>query len=317
MKKRTITPGRGVPLPPYSNLPSDSSEDLPDSGTMQADGSETRLQHIDIRLLDDSKDQYRLVYPKDEIEELAMLLKAGQTTPIRVRPKPNGRFEIITGHRRTRAAPIAGLTHLLAMVVDVDDLRAAIEIMVDNEAQEGVGDYERARGYQKLLDRGQTQNAVAEAMGIGKALVSMRLSFLKLPPPVIDALNEYPRAYSYLTVGKLLPILKESPELVQDAADGTRLVGSGEWSHQTFIAQMCQKQKKSKASAESKSSDGFAITDLDSRPILTMKSMPKGKVEIQLAPDVDQAYFMACVNQLFRDFAAKPDAKLRPQSNES
>ena len=320
MKQRKLVDGPGtrpgIPMPAYSNehkpplAANSSGEETPVSDT-------NALVNIDIRLLDDSPDQYRLVYPKDEIEELAMLLKAGQTTPIRVRPKANGRFEIITGHRRTRAAPIAGLTHLLAMVVEVDDLRAAIELMVDNEAQEGVGDFERARGYQTLMKKGLTQVGVAEAMGIGKSLVSMRLSFMKLPSPVIDALNEFPRAYSHLTVGALLPILNESPELADDAADGTRRVGSKEWSHQTFIAQMCQKQKKNKVSSESKGTDGFAITDLDSRPICTMKSRPKGKVEIQLAPDVDQAYFMACVNQLLREFAAKPDAKLRSQSHES
>ena len=112
-------------------------------------------------------------------------------------------------------------------------------------------------------------------------------------------------------MSKLLQILDKSPDLVEDAADGTRRVGTGEWSHQTFIAQMCQKQKKNGTSSEAKGSDGFAITDADSRPICMMKSKLNGKVEIQLAPDVDQAYFMVCVNQLLRDFAAKPDTKLR------
>lgn len=327
MKQRKLVDGPGtrpdtrpgIPMPAFSNESKarPATALLPGASETKDEAPTDSLTRIDVTLLDDSPDQYRLVYPKDEIEELAMLLKAGQTTPIRVRPKPNGRFEIITGHRRTRAAPIAGLTHLLAIVVEVDDKRAAIELMVDNEAQEGVGDFERARGYQTLLNKGMTQNEVAEAMGIGKALVSMRLNFLKLPPSVIKVLQDYPRAYSYTTVNKLLPILKESPQLENDAVEGTRLVGAGDWSAQTFIAQMFQKQKKSRASTDSKSTDGFAITDTDSRPILTMKSKPKGKVEIQLAADVDQAYFMVCVNQLLRDFAAKPDAKLRMQDSDT
>jgi ParB family chromosome partitioning protein len=275
------------------------------------------LVNIDVRLLDDSPDQYRLVYPKDEIEELAMLLKAGQTTPIRIRPKANGRFEIITGHRRTRAAPIAGLTHLLAMVVEVDDKRAAIELMVDNEAQEGVGDFERAKGYQTLVNKGMTQNEVAEAMGINKSLVSKRLSFLKLPSPVIEALATHPRAYSWNTVEKILPLLNETPELTQFAAEGTHRVGTGEWSHQTFVAQMYQQQKKKTPSTDAKSSSGFAITDSESRPILTMKSKPKGRVEIQLASDVDQAVFMTRLNQMLRDEASKPDSDLRRQEQRS
>lgn len=276
------------------------------SGTPEGNG----LVQIDVKLLDDSPDQYRLVYPKDEIEELAMLLKAGQTTPIRVRPKAGGRYEIITGHRRTRAAPIAGLTHLLAMVVDVDDIRAAIELMVDNEAQEGVGDYERATGYKKLLDKGLTQGEVSEAMGVGKSLISMRLSFLKLPSPILDALKEFPRAYSYSTVAKLLPLLNESPDLIEHAVEGTKKVGTGEWSGQTFIAQLCQQQKKAESASDSNGAKPFAITDTDSRPILTMKSKPKGRVEIQLASGVDQARFMARLNQMLREEASRADSDI-------
>ena len=320
MKQRKLVDGPGtrpgIPMPAYSNEPkpplaaNSSGEETP-----VADSN--ALVNLDIRLLDDSPDQYRLVYPKDEIEELAMLLKAGQTTPIRVRPKANGRFEIITGHRRTRAAPIAGLTHLLAMVVEVDDIRAAIELMVDNEAQEGVGDFERAKGYQTLVSKGLTQNEVAEAMGINKSLVSKRLSFLKLPSPVIEALATYPRAYSWNTVEKILPLLNETPELTQFAAEGTHRVGTGEWSHQTFIAQMYQQQKKQTPSIDPKASSGFAITDSESRPILTMKSKPKGRVEIQLASDVDQAVFMTRLNQMLRDEASKPDSDLRRQEQRS
>jgi ParB family chromosome partitioning protein len=320
MKQRKLVDGPGtrpgIPMPAYSNEPkpplaaNSSGEETP-----VADFN--ALVNLDIRLLDDSPDQYRLVYPKDEIEELAMLLKAGQTTPIRVRPKANGRFEIITGHRRTRAAPIAGLTHLLAMVVEVDDVRAAIELMVDNEAQEGVGDFERAKGYQTLVNKGLTQNEVAEAMGINKSLVSKRLSFLKLPSPVIEALATYPRAYSWNTVEKILPLLNETPELTQFAAEGTHRVGTGEWSHQTFIAQMYQQQKKQTPSTDPKTSSGFAITDSESRPILTMKSKPKGRVEIQLASDVDQAVFMTRLNQMLRDEASKPDSDLRRQEQRS
>lgn len=94
------------------------------------------LVMLEVSLLDDSPYQYRLVYPQDGLEKLAkLLLRIGQITPIRVRPKSDGRYEIINGHRRKRAALIAGMTHLSALVVDVDDVRAAIEVMVDNEAR--------------------------------------------------------------------------------------------------------------------------------------------------------------------------------------
>jgi ParB/RepB/Spo0J family partition protein len=319
MKQRKLTDGPGtrpgIPLPAFSNqqkAPSFESGGSDSSNDIQSSNASGPVS-IDISLLDDSPDQYRIVYPESEIAELANLLKAGQITPIRVRKKSNGRFEIIAGHRRKRAAPIAGMTNLLAFVVEVDDIRAAIELMVDNESQEGVGDFERATGYQSLLEKGLSQSAVADAMGINKSLVSKRLSFFKLPSPILEVLSEYPRAYSWNTVEKLLPLLKDDPELIEAAAHGTKLVGTGDWSHQTFIAQMCQQKKKKSLNSESKVTGGFAITDLDSRPILTMKSKPNGRVEIQLANDIDQSVFMTRLNQLLREEASKPDSELRRQ----
>jgi hypothetical protein len=103
-----------------------------------------RLMNIDVSLLDDYPEHYRLIYPEDGIRKLAALLKRGQTTPIRVRPKPNGRFEIINGHRRKRAAIVAELTQLCAVVVQVDDLTAAIQNLVDNESQRRSTYQERA-----------------------------------------------------------------------------------------------------------------------------------------------------------------------------
>ena len=311
--------GRPHDAPPFRKVNADAllGTELDQTNPSFSSSETVAIIYVDIRLLDDSPDQYRLVYPKDEIEELAMLLKAGQITPIRIRPKPSGRYEIIAGHRRVRAAPVAGLSNLAAVVVNIDDIRAAIELMVDNEAAEGVGDYERANGYQNLIGKGMNQNEVAECMGIGKSLVAMRLNFLKLPSTVIDALKEYPRAYSHTTVSKLLPLLKESPNLALQAADGTRRVGTGEWSAQTFIAQMFQQQKKLHAPPESKNTDGFAITDTDSRPVLTMKSKPKGRVEIQLAQGVDQAQFMIRLNQLLREEAVKADSQIRIQGHDA
>ncbi len=72
---------------------------------------------LPVRLLDDSPDQYRLSYDEDELEALATTLKVRQRDPIEVRRKANGRFEIIKGHRRKRAAIRGGLEFLKAPVI--------------------------------------------------------------------------------------------------------------------------------------------------------------------------------------------------------
>ena len=281
----------------------------------QPDGS--TLVSIDVKLLDDHPDQYRLIYPIEQLDELAVQLKGGQTTPIRVRRKEGGRFELITGHRRARAAKIAGLTELTAVVVDVDDKRAAIEVILDNESVEGVGDFERATAYKGLIAKGMNQIEIAEALGVSKSLISMRLSFFDLPEPVLKALEKHPRAYSHNTVLKLIPLLRQAPELVEAAANGTVLVGQGDWSPQTLIAQICQQMVKAKTTPAKAVANTFAIADRDSRPILTMVRKPKGKVEIQLAADVDQDVFMGRLNALLRDEALKGETDLRVKDKDS
>lgn len=258
---------------------------------------------VEVRLLDDSPSQYRMIYPVEEIDALASTLKRGQIEAIRIRRKPDGRFEIIAGHRRTRAARSIGLETLDAVIVEVDDLRAAVEVMLANESQEEVGDFERATGYRHLMTMGLNQKAISDEIGVGKSLVSMRLKFFDLPEVVLAQLKVYPRAYSHRAIPELLDILKSSPELANDVAEGTKKVGTGEWSSQTLISVL--RQKQSRQAGPAKANEKLAISDRQSRPILTMTPRPKNKVEIQLSPNVDQAAFVKLLTDLLRVEAEK------------
>lgn len=255
---------------------------------------------IPVRLLDDSPDQYRLSYDEDELEALASTLRVRQRDPIEVRRKADGRFEIIKGHRRKRAAIRSGMEFLKAVIVDLDDKDAAIDLILSNESQEQVGDFERAIAYKNLLAYGLSQADITRELGISsRSTVSQRLRFLDLPPAVQDALREYPRAYSYHTAGKLLGILETNPELVDAIVEGTRKVGAGDWDVAVLISTL--RQKQAKTSGTNKPKTDLAIVDKQNRPVLTLRPGKKpGIVEIGLADSINRSSFLELLGAVLR-----------------
>ncbi|MBP9737448.1 MAG: ParB/RepB/Spo0J family partition protein, partial [Rhodoferax sp.] len=265
--------------------------------------NDRRIIRVPVRLLDDSPSQHRLTYPPEEIDALSRTLTGGQVEPIRIRKKTDGRYELIAGHRRTRAARIASLEFLDAVLVDVDDLRAAVELVLSNDSHEEVGDFERATGYRHLMSMGLKQTQIADTLGINRSLVSLRLKFFEFPQVVLDVLAKYPRAYAHRTANQLLEILKETPSLADVVADGTKRVANGDWSAQTLISVLRQRQKATDSRLPS--DKPLSIVDSQSRPLLTLKSNPKGRVEIRLASVVNQERFIAQLAQFLRDEAQK------------
>ena len=282
----------------------DSAVGLASAASDVAPGSnDRRIIRVPVRLLDDSPSQYRLTYPPEEIDALSRTLTGGQVEPIKIRKKPDGRFELIAGHRRTRAARIASIEYLDAILVDVDDLRAAVELVLSNDSHEEVGDFERATGYRHLMTLGMKQAHIADALGIGRSLVNMRLKFFEFPPVVLDVLAIHPRAFSHRTATQLLEILKETPSLADAVADGTKRVSNGDWSVQTLISVLRQRQKASDSRLPT--DKPLSIVDSQSRPLLTLKSNLKGHVEIRLAMGVNQDKFVAQLAQFLREEAQK------------
>ena len=270
------------------------AQEIDPSVAMSASG----FIEVDISLLDDSEAQYRIVYDPATIDDLAKTLAVKQITPIRIRKKANGRYEIIAGHRRLRAARIIGKPTLTAQVVDVDDARAALELILSNESQEEVGDYERAKGYETLKKLGIKQSEIADSLGVNRSLVSNRLQFLKLPEAVLAVLEVYPRAYSYVTATVLLEILAENPELVEFAAEGTRRCGTGDWKAQILISDLRRRQSASKGKA---AATPFSVVDDKGRTLATIRSKPDGHIAIRLSGSVDQEKMILRLSKLLQD----------------
>ena len=130
--------------------------------------------------------QPRTKMDDSSLEELAASIRAqGLMQPILVRPIGNNRYEIIAGERRWRAAKIAGLAEVPALVRDVPDSSALAMALVENIQRENLNPLEEAGGVQRLIGEFKlTHQEAAEAIGRSRAATTNLLRLLNLQKTV-------------------------------------------------------------------------------------------------------------------------------------
>ncbi|MFU8813869.1 MAG: ParB/RepB/Spo0J family partition protein [Pseudomonadales bacterium] len=135
--------------------------------------------------------QPRREFAEDALQELAASIKAqGLMQPIVVRPRPQGGYELIAGERRWRAAQMAGLERIPAVIKDVSDEQASAMALIENIQREDLNPLEEAFALQRLKDEFElTQQQVADAVGKSRVAVTNLLRLLNLSPPVRDMLQ--------------------------------------------------------------------------------------------------------------------------------
>jgi ParB family transcriptional regulator, chromosome partitioning protein len=146
---------------------------------------EPRLATIPVDLIDRSPYQCRVQFDPLSLERLAQSLKThGQAQPIVVRENAS-RYELVAGERRWRAAQIAGLHELLALVRPYSDAQSAELALVENELREQVNPIDTARAVTRLIDRfNHTHEEVGAILGLERSSVTNLLRLLTLDPDV-------------------------------------------------------------------------------------------------------------------------------------
>ena len=177
-------------------------------------------QALELRINDVDRSPYqpRRDFREDELKELAESLKNnGLVQPPTVRRLPNGKYELIAGERRMRAAQLAGWTKIRVTVVEADDQTAAIMTTTENLQREDLNPIEEAVSYKTLQDTfNLTQQEVADKVGKGRATVANATRLLELPEEVKQLVST-----SLLTVGhaKVLLSVDDEKERVLLARD--------------------------------------------------------------------------------------------------
>ena len=135
--------------------------------------------------------QPRLQFDDRGLEELASSIKQhGIIQPLVLR-RVNDKYEIIAGERRYKAATMAGLSKVPAVIADVDDNKSAEVAIVENVQRRDLSAIEEARSYKNLLDKGYlTQAELAKKMGLSQSAIANKLRLLNLDEEVQQALIE-------------------------------------------------------------------------------------------------------------------------------
>ncbi len=135
--------------------------------------------------------QPRQQFRDEELQALADSIKMhGLLQPVLVRPKEDG-YELVAGERRWRAAQLAGLTEIPAIVRPCSDDELLALALIENLQREDLNPLEEAQAYKTLMERfGLTQETIAERVGKSRAAVANTLRLLSLPEPIKQALRD-------------------------------------------------------------------------------------------------------------------------------
>lgn len=151
-----------------------------------AEDAREALKNLPVDLIQRGKYQPRTHMDQQSLQELADSIRSqGVIQPIVVRPVGGGGYEIIAGERRWRAAQLAGLQDIPAVVRDVPDQAAIAMALIENIQREDLNALEEAAALQRLIDEfDMTHQAAAEAVGRSRTAVSNLLRLLELDPEV-------------------------------------------------------------------------------------------------------------------------------------
>jgi ParB family transcriptional regulator, chromosome partitioning protein len=150
------------------------------------------VAHVPLELIQSNPFQPRTDFDQQALEELANSIKEqGVIQPVTVRKAEDGKFELISGERRCKAAHLAGLSSIPAYIRSANDQEMREMAIVENIQRENLNPMEIALGYQQLIeDCNLTQEMLAEKLGKSRSSITNQLRLLKLPADIQIGLRQ-------------------------------------------------------------------------------------------------------------------------------
>ncbi len=207
------------------------------------------VKMVPIKLLYASKYQPRSEFNQEALDALTVSIKEkGVLQPLLVRAKNNGKFEIIAGERRFRAACQAGLSEIPVIVKDMADKEVLEVALVENLLRENLSAIEEAEGLQRLINEfSHTQEALSSVIGKSRSYIANTLRLLTLPASVQQMIRD-----NKLTAGHARPLVG----LEQAEALAKKIVDKGLSVRE--VEQLVQKSKETKTKTKKKTNSDVA-----------------------------------------------------------
>lgn len=265
--------GRGLDALFVSDLNASSSESTASSRTTQ----------IKLSDIDPNKDQPRKLFFDDSLEELAESIRThGILQPLALRLRENGRYQIIAGERRFRAAKRAGLTTVPAVIIEADDREVAELALIENLQREDLNPVEEAEGIKALLDEyNLTQEEAAERLGKSRSTLANALRLLALSSGALSYLREGKIERGHAKVLLSLPPEKQE-EVAAIVSDNSLNVRQTE----ALVKRMLSAGKDTKTDKKPLEVDYIAALERDlakslGRKVRVIHGKRKGKLELE------------------------------------
>lgn len=165
------------------------NENIPD---FNEEFNKNEVSEIKLSLIEPNKNQPRKNFDSEKIDALAQsIVENGLIQPIIITPQPNGRYKIVAGERRWRAAKKVGLKTLPAVIRDYTEEQIAQLALIENLQREDLNPIEEALGYRTLIDDfNLTQEAVSQKIGKSRSAVANSLRLLTLDKDIQKLLTE-------------------------------------------------------------------------------------------------------------------------------
>ncbi len=234
------------------------------------------LLEVDIDLIDPNPHQPRSNFNEEKLNELAQSIRSnGLVQPLLLRRIANGRYQIVAGERRWRAAQRAGLHSVSSIIRSIPDTKLLELALIENIQRQELNPIEEAQAYQRLIHNlGLTQDEVAQQVGKDRTSIANYLRLLKLPDDVQRMLED-----DLISMGHARALLGlETKDQIRRLAN--EVVEKKMSVRQTEQAVNAAKRSSSSSSRESSTASG---NDANIRAAeLKMKRFLGAQVRIQL-----------------------------------
>jgi len=203
--------------------------------------------------------QPRKTFNEEALNELAESIKEnGLIQPIIVRPSKKG-YELVAGERRWRAARIAGLKEIPAIVRDIDEKTNALYALIENIQREDLNAVEAAEGIQSIMKSyGFTQEETAKVVGKSRTYVTNSLRLLDLPEEIRELVRN-----GKLSMGHAKALAALASEEIQ--IEAARKASAGSWSVRQIEAYAKAKPKKKVVSTKKNTKKDAETIELEER----------------------------------------------------
>ena len=216
-----------------------------------------QLSYLRIDSIRPSPYQPRQTIDQDELAGLAESIRQdGLMQPVVVRPDPPGGYQLVAGERRWRAAELAGLDTVPAIVRNLDDRQLAEWAVVENLQREDLDSMEQAEAFRRLIDQfGLSHEEVAQRVGVDRSTVSNTLRLLDLQDNAQQAIRQ-----RHLTAGHGRALLGLSDPSMQNAL--ARRAIAGGWSVRMVEAAVRRATRSGEATVPRHSQRSAHLADL-------------------------------------------------------